>query len=269
MWIDIARYLAAIALVAGSLELLASPLCEPAGLLGWNIHRTGRKLFLDRRLGPAFSALLSGNGLQLLIALRCLTGILLAVPRRDGAYYAASAMVALAITLLLNLRSTLGNEGADQMEVIVLAGTASFYIFRGSPFADAGVLFVAFQSCLAYSVSGVAKIMSPVWRTGVAIRDVMNSVTYGHRRLGGLLSRNKSVALCAGLATIGLELCLGLTPFMPHRVMFPFLACGVVFHGLIAYTMGLNKFFWVFVSTYPYILCASDIITGRNWPTLK
>jgi hypothetical protein len=49
-------------------------------------------------------------------------------------------------------------------------------------------------------------------------------------------------------------------PFLPATLLWIFLATGILFHLTIALIMGLNTFFWSYISTYPAILFTWQLV---------
>jgi hypothetical protein len=47
--------------------------------------------------------------------------------------------------------------------------------------------------------------------------------------------------------------------------MWVVLGLGALFHLLNAFMMGLNKFFWAFVSTYPALIYCHYLVSNHVW----
>jgi hypothetical protein len=146
------------------------------------------------------------------------------------------------------------------MLTIVLAGGLVFYATPIETAQRAGLLFVAAQAVLAYFTSGYVKLISPSWRSGDALRGILNTRSYGYQDLAKLLTVHPRLSVAGCWLTIAFE-CLG--PFFVFLGPIPclvFLVGGVIFHISIAVTMGLNNFVWSFLATYPALLYASTIL---------
>jgi hypothetical protein len=179
----------------------------------------------------------------------------------SGRFAAAVLAVIFATTLLQNLRGEDALDGSDQMSTQVF-GALFLGHLGGTPLAlDAALGYLALQSCLSYAVAGLAKIGSPAWRDGSAVVAVAGNRAYGHPAAARwLAARPRLARLFAWGAMLG-ELAFPLALLGPPWA-FPFLAWGVVFHLLNARLMGLNTFFWSFVSTYPAIVYCALMLRG-------
>jgi hypothetical protein len=107
--------------------------------------------------------------------------------------------------------------------------------------------------------AGIVKVINEGWRTGNGLFNVvtnsMNGIPsqfaeffYNHQTLGKLLTWSVIVVEC----TFPLVLLAG------YPFCFFFLAWGVLFHFMNAALLGLNKFFWAWLATYPAILYVSQ-----------
>ncbi|WP_405833249.1 MULTISPECIES: hypothetical protein [unclassified Streptomyces] len=156
-----------------------------------------------------------------------------------------------------------GEDGSDQM--LTIMGTA-YAISLMLSFADgvpeAGLCFIGAQACLAYSAAGIAKLISPCWRSGDAIRGILSTRTYGARRLAAAVRRVPGAALFTSWVTMTFESLFVLAPFLPRVPLFTLLGVAVLFHASTAAVMGLNGFLWSFVATYPAIIYLNGVIAG-------
>jgi hypothetical protein len=164
---------------------------------------------------------------------------------------------------LLVWRNHYGTDGSDQMTAIVLAGVTVGSWFSSSPFIQsAAIAFIAIQSLLAYTVAGVAKTQSELWRSGAVIGPIMQTETWGSRPLAAWLIASPTRALLASWMVIGAECLFPLVLIAPPWLAVAFLAWGVIFHALCAIGMGFNTFFWAFVAAYPAILYIRTLIAS-------
>ena len=142
-------------------------LFQAGGMLDWQIlalrpskfirSRTARLIFSERgtrcvlivRVAAAFHLLCHGNVVEV-----------------------AMSSGALVLTYwLLSARSWLGGDGSDQMGQIVSIGVlllASGLAIDDQAVAFAGTLLIGGQATLSYFVAGVAKLISPIWRSARA-----------------------------------------------------------------------------------------------------
>lgn len=98
----------------------------------------------------------------------------------------------------IHLRHQLGLDGSDQMNAIVL-GALTLGLMAPSGYArDAAIWFIAFEALTSYFAAGVAKAVSPAWRSGRAIQGIIRTHSYGKANAALFLSRAPciSLALC-------------------------------------------------------------------------
>jgi hypothetical protein len=62
--------------------------------------------------------------------------------------------------------------------------------FPGDARLALGVGFIAAQALLAYSTSGIAKLVSPVWRDGTGLVGILSTIDHGTPALGQWLARH-------------------------------------------------------------------------------
>jgi hypothetical protein len=167
------------------------------------------------------------------------------------------AWTVVAVTTLITgwLLMNGGEDGSHQMLTILsVAFAISLLLSFADGLPEAGLYFVGAQSCLAYGTAGVAKLISPVWRRGEAIKGVLSTRTHGIVGPAILMQRHSMLALATCWATITFEVAFILAPVMPQPVLISLLATAAIFHLMSAYVMGLNGFLWSFGATYPAIL---------------
>jgi hypothetical protein len=156
----------------------------PEGVYSWPILRLR---YLSGPGAVAVSVLrpiegLTGIRVFLLARLAIILALFAAVPG-DMAF---TLLVALLVftNMLFTMRRTIGDDGSDQMNSIVLCTV----LLCASPLSDrfifmCGIWFLASQAALSYIVAGIAKLVSPVWRSGDAIYLVFTRVPTAIERL--------------------------------------------------------------------------------------
>jgi hypothetical protein len=166
---------------------------------------------------------------------------------------------------LLMERCWLGADGSDQMGQIVTLGALiaacgllvnDHYVFL------AGMILIAGQLALSYIVAGIAKLVSPTWRSGRAIRGIMDTYTYGHPLTARLSHANIVVCMAICWAITLAETAIPLALFMPKPILFVALGLATMFQLGNAYFMGLNTFVWSFSAAYPAAIIISTAIRG-------
>jgi hypothetical protein len=164
------------------------------------------------------------------------------------------------VLMLLRWRGAF-NGGSDFMTLIVLTGMliAQCMAQAGDPELGwrAGLWYISLQTVTSYFMSGWVKLLQPQWRSGEALVVFLNGAIYGPLPGCHLLSR-PLLARAAAWAFIVWECCFPLAFIGPFPALF-FCATAVVFHFLVFWFFGLNRFFWAWLATFPAILgCASQ-----------
>ena len=254
--------LTSIGVFIASVELLTlKGEFEDGGLFSWGVLRTISRATLSVGTGRCNQVISHPYFVPAVTGARALAALILIFVTNNDALSTACAIAVIAASIVMYWRAPLGLDGSDQMSLIILIAVAIYKIFPGDiHVAHASLWFIAIQGCLSYAVAGIAKIISPVWRSGEAVRRILGTRTYGSRRLASFVSGRDGV--CVALAwslmlfecTFPLALAFGETGFAVFAVL------GTGFHIANAVTMGLNTFVWAFVATYPAILfCAVSL----------
>ncbi|HLI07182.1 MAG TPA: hypothetical protein VKV40_11495 [Ktedonobacteraceae bacterium] len=257
--------IAACGVVLSSLEYLTThSLLSDTGLLSWPVHRLHFRLLTHGTLAVVLNTSLAYPNVVVLLGIQSGLSILLLVGSLFGILPALAAFLltsGIALTLLLfALRSSYGREGADQMFVIIFSALALTYAFNTTVIFTACLWFLAIQSCLSYATAGIAKITSPIWRSGQALPAIMATRGFGYYSFSVWLRKHPRFTKVLTWGTMGLEMLFPLALLGPQWLTLVWLLCGFGFHISNAILMRLNRFIWAFAATYPAIwYCASTI----------
>lgn len=240
--------IASVGIVVRTLEVLANwPALKDGELLGWGGLATSRFTllrFLQRLQGYPFCAL----GL--------FVRVLGAVSVFFLSYGTLGMMVALALLVLTQLyynhRFEMLSYAAEHLRLTSLCAL----LFGALPGASERFRclclgFIAFQVALAYVGTAKSKLCSSYWRDGTRIIQIFQESAHRFPPLGRFFGAYPRVALLATWAVILLQLIFPVSLLLPPPAFAAVLAGGVLFHGTLAFTMGLHGFFWAFVATYP------------------
>jgi hypothetical protein len=163
-------------------------------------------------------------------------------------------VVSTALCWLAVLRTSYGQDGADQMSYIVYTGMAIAVSLGSDVAKEVFLWFVALQACLSYGVAGVAKAISKGWWNGSYLTGICCTHIYGSTGIGELLSHRRFLAKTLARMVIIWECFFPIVLLVPKPIALLILISGVSFHLMNGYVMGLNTFIWSFISTYPAIL---------------
>lgn len=254
-------YFLAMALLAGVGALISSTeflfnwrQFREDGVFAWAVVRAGRQArnpVVSRWLGaflgyPAVLAILST-----LVA----GALLLLIFVARGTLFLPALLAVAAALMMVNYRNQPALEGSDQMLTLVVFALLFHSAAPKSWLVAVGCLwFVALQACLSYFAAGIAKLASPVWRSGQALLDVLNTATYGLEPVSRLLHRKPFLSKVLCWNVILFQSLFPIAFVLGEPVGLIFLAWGATFHVAGAVVMRLNRFVWAFLASYPAII---------------
>ncbi|WP_298183146.1 hypothetical protein [Saccharomonospora sp.] len=248
-----------------SLEYLASSRDFDRGeLLSWDVART-RYRWMTGRPAKALGVVFDKPGIQALFGLRVMAAATLLHPRSSSSSKTAAATYLAATNFAVHARSPYGSDGSEAVLTLSLTSIALGRWFGSDARARQACLwFIAAQSCLSYGIAGVAKLVSPVWRDGSAVRDIFRTHMFGHKRAFEFLRTRPKLSRAVGMGTIVGEMLFPLVLVAPAPVARALLATGAGFHAGNAVLMGLNRFVWAFLGTYPAVMYCSRALGRRK-----
>jgi hypothetical protein len=200
-----------------------------------------------------------------LIACRLVAAVLLVVlPIGVGPVRMVLVLVVLAVSVLLVIRSQYGHDGADQLSLLCFV---AFAIAESTGQLVPVLWFIAGQSALAYLTAGVAKLASPVWRSGRALPEILRTEAYGNTAAYVLVKDKAALAALGTRSVIVFECLFPLALLGNPVVTATLIVSGVLFHAMNVAVMRLHTFFWSFIATYPAVVyCAAHSPFG-GWLT--
>ena len=244
------EWLVALAVVVGSLELLA---VRPA----WSEQGTWRWSILRREL-PGFGAILgSGPFTLLLVSRAAAAGWLLVTPSLWALAWVWGA------SLLANLRFRgTWNGGSDHMLMVVLSGALVARAGAGHEvLVTAGVAWIGVQGVLSYAIAGIAKLRSAAWRDGTALPVLLAIPAYGVPVRARRVFDNPRLARVAAWVVLAFECAFPLVLLHPVVAVMG-CALAAAFHLGNAWVFGLNRFLLTWAATWPGIVAIATIRAG-------
>lgn len=250
-------------LFVSTLELFyILPEFRNSGLFSWRVTRTFRlkssaNLFIPR---PLVDALNHRSVFPLILVLRIVTIAALYLCHFGSISFLFGISLLLLTQLVISYRMVFGKNGSDQIALILLVSLfVAALPTEGNFSQNIALYFIAGQSCLAYSSSGLAKLFSTSWRSGSALSGIMNTKTFGNRLFAKILHNRVRMSQLVGWQVIIFE-CLFPIVLLTTEYAWVFFLLGILFHLGVAVTMGLNSFLWSFLATYPAIYFCSKKI---------
>jgi hypothetical protein len=228
---------------------------DPTGVWSWSVQRADIpdsaariKRFLDLAFSPV-------NYRGMLVLRGCAALIL--------AWQGASLGVALVLfliqlLLLVRWRGAF-NGGSDFMTLVALTGIllAQWLILFLEPSMawGAGLGYIAIHTLSSYFVSGWVKLKRPEWRSGQALTVFLNGGLFGPLPPDSLFRQPWVAFVCSWLFILW-EGVFPLVLFNPDWVWF-FGGVALLFHFLVFWFFGLNRFFWAWAANLSSIFFLS------------
>jgi len=227
------------------------------GIYSWAIYSAFVPLAKKPTIKIVLDLLFSVQGIVSLFIFRLLTILALNIsPFQTTAFKIALTGLILSI-LIMSWRQSYGDHGSDQMNLVVLGSTWLCTVpIESDLLLKAGIWFIAMQSILSYVTSGIAKLISPIWRSGDATLRILSTNCYGVDWAVQVLNINPKINFLLCWATMIFESWFFLALILPFPYTIAFIIGGLLFHISCGVIMGLNNFLWAFTSTYPAIIYA-------------
>ena len=171
----------------------------------------------------------------------------------------AALLFVMALLLLLRWRGAF-NGGSDFMSLVGITGLLVAHSAGAMTDATwgwrAGFGYISLQTISSYFVSGWVKLLRPEWRSGQAMTHFLDTGVYGPLHSHSVFRHPQVTRLCSWAFTLW-EGCFPLA-LLNARLAWVFCAVAAVFHFLVFWFFGLNRFFWAWLSTFPAVIyCAS------------
>lgn len=164
---------------------------------------------------------------------------------------------------MIRRRKIIDGDGAEQMTDIVLISAALALLpVPSDARITLAVIFIAAQAVLSYFTAGVAKLISPIWRSGGALPAILGTYGHGLATVSRIMTSRPAVGFVLGWAVILFEVSFPLVLLAPSSVAIAVLGIGLTFHLVSAVLMGLNSFLWPFPATYACVLAARASLAG-------
>lgn len=253
--LQLSTLMVALGLAVAALEdLFRYEIFRDRGLLSWPIARLRARWTDEGLSGRLLERVMREDRFRYVLGAVLAISLVAPILLLDRRLHAVVALALLGGVLLVSVRSLYGLDGSDQMSLVILSGvTVAVLAPQGSVASQAATWFVAIQLTLAYAVSGVAKLVSPVWRGGGALAGVMSTSSYGSRQAHRLLLRHPGLGRMVEWAVIVLETSFVAVFILPPGPRMLLLTAMLAFHAGCALLMGLNNFLIAFAAAYPIL----------------
>jgi len=256
--VDLIQTIASIAVIIDCIEVLIERYQYTSrGIFSLEIIRMYKKWMLNRYLDLFFNFLFGYPNYILLIILQLVIGVLVI----SQIFINISMFLILFIFIILllsHIRNHLVMSVSDQLQVIIFAVLLVFYLSPFNPIVQkTAIFFICFQSLLSYFMAGLAKLSSSAWKNGTAIKDIMNTESFGNKSFAKILIDKPFISKLVCWCVIIFECSFPVLIFTGLQTTFFLIILGILFHLSISIFMRFNSFFWSFIATYPALLYIS------------
>jgi hypothetical protein len=231
------------------------------GLMSWQVGSVRQAYLVRPPLGPLLEFMLRYPNICALLVFR---GLLAAAIAVGPTALSTSPWCVCSMAVMLQLfaiRNPFGQDGADQMALIIFVG-ATVATLAGGWVINVYLWFIALQACLSYATAGIAKATAGGWWDGSFLVGIAATRIYGHEALARFLARRLALARALSIFLVIWECTFPLALIVPRPMAYAMVASGALFHLSNGILMGLNDFLWLFVATYPALLYC---IANRGW----
>lgn len=150
------------------------------------------------------------------------------------------------------------NGGSDMMTFVVLTGT----LIATTGAQKVGMIYIATHALYSYFKAGLAKAKHREWWNGQAIPAFLSRSLFPDIQMMGAQLRNYHwLSKATGWLTLFFEFSILGLLLLPKFAMM-YMAGAIVFHLSIYFCFGLNRFFWIWISTWPAILYSLSLLNS-------
>lgn len=247
------RLISIAAFLQGLEMLLAKKCWSEGGLWSWSILKkeySGRlEKFLDFCLKP--------QGFQILMALQTALAL---INIFVGSHLINGFLFGTVFLTAVRWRGTF-NGGSDYMTALVLAASFIAGFFAKDSLGQlACFAYIGIQSIMSYFVAGIAKIKQGSWHNGKALTQFLLHSNYLVDSTTKSLVNKPSFALMASIIILIFE-CTFPVVLLDLRLCLIYLCVGFLFHLENFFVLGLNRFVFAWLASYPAIYYISNYIS--------
>lgn len=147
------------------------------------------------------------------------------------------------------------NGGSDMMTFHVLLATTLARLFpQAEPATFFALGYLAVQLVASYFLAGIAKLRQKNWRTGQALKNILNASFYSVPES----AKNYVPPRVLSWVTISFEVLFPLALLNTTSAMV-FIAIAILFHFGNFWVLGLNRFVFAWIAAYPAMIWLSGV----------
>ena len=231
------------------------PFTDQLGVWSWQIQKSDIPL-TQRTIRSLLDALLDQRGYKVLLALRLVTAA--SLPLVGVTIWGSWFLLISNLLLLVRWRGAF-NGGSDFMTLVLTCGLVlgqTCGLWAGEAMGWViSMWYVSIHSITSYFMSGWVKLIKKEWVTGVCMPIFVNTGVYGPLKQNSWLAK-KPIAILCSWSFILWEALMPLALLSPELSRV-FCSVALVFHFLVFWFFGLNRFFWAWAASLPAILYCS------------
>lgn len=239
----------AIGQLVGGLESLWSiKNYRPNGFLRGRAAKRSDRSFISR---PIRQAIDTTAGAVVIHSGSVAGSIIILASRNSRAGQLIGTAISLASNQLAQYRNPYGRDGSDQMSSVIYSYRLASGLVRIPQKSDDLFLrAINAQTCVAYTASGLSKLISSTWRSGDALGLIFATSNYGGTVFARFIEKNPWSGKLISWGTIAWESSFPLVYSLDAASATRCLNLVKVFHAGIAVSMGLPRFFWGFAASH-------------------
>jgi hypothetical protein len=200
--------------------------------------------------------LLNRNGFTLVLLMRLLAAITLLVSPLP---ILPLLLLVLSYFTAIKYRGPF-NGGSDYMTFQALTALCLYNYADNHQWQLIALWYLTIQVVLSYFIAGWVKLKRPEWRSGLALcRFILNSNYRVPERLK-VIFVSQQFCFISSWVIILFELLFPVILIWPQTTPY-FITMAFMFHLLVFYIFGLNRFVWAWAATYPALIfcCRSTL----------
>ncbi len=251
--VDLILTIASIAVIVDALEIIIERRqYSTSGIYNFEVLRTSKRWMTNRWIAPICNILFKYPNYIFLVSIQLAVATLV-ISHLFPNLSLFFVIIILMVHLLSHLRNHYGMDGSDQLQVIIFASLSVFYAAPSDPITQKfSIFFLCFQSLLSYFMSGLAKLVSPVWREGTAIVGIINTESFGNKGFAQILIDYPMLSKLVCWWVIIFECVTPILIFTGIQTAYFFMIFGIMFHLSTAVFMRFNSFFGPLLQLIPH-----------------
>lgn len=176
-------------------------------------------------------------------------GLMLAWQQPQWWSYLLSGLVITSLAMLWRYQGPY-NGGSDRMGHLLLFSLCLATFLPAGKWQDLVLGYFSIQLILSYFIAGWVKLVNAQWRNGQALQDVFMFSAYPANESLRSWQFSMQLLRLASWMVMLLELAFPLA-LLSQQLLMLALSLTALFHLSNACFFGFNRFFWIWVSSYP------------------